>query len=264
MAYRARLHRRFNNMEDDYQNNDSNDGVYRDDYSSQEDDTESEDKNDDANSRNNIRNQSSRSRVTWNGHMITSMGNSTRLGSSLHGTNLSLMMTYKQYRTVVGIEITNWTKYHLTSPELNIYSGYVSMPPVSVRPGHKEGMIAHKHGYTMTGSSGIVSWLIRNKEKRVVIVWRSPFLASNTMAVCLTTVGKDTHDSSWFNIITQRKPDANLKYESFTYDNVIKEIMIEDGDFQICGSMGTSHKPEVKITVRPTNMLDLSVAAGIQ
>ncbi|CAG2215772.1 unnamed protein product [Mytilus edulis] len=209
--------------------------------------------------RNNTRNQSNWSRVTWNGHMVTSMGESTRLGSSLHGTNLSTMMSNKLYRTVVGIEITNWTRYHLSSPEVNIYSGYISMPPVSVQPGHKECMIAHKHGYTMTGSSGIVSWLIRNKEKRVVVVWGSPFIASNTMAVGLTTAGKDNHESSWFNTITQGKSDANLRYEPFTYDNAIKEIIIEDEDFQICGSMGTSHKPEVKITVRPTKMVDLSI-----
>lgn len=260
----SRRHNRFTFRMDDTLNNASNEDVSRFVSSSQEDDTESEDRNDDANTRNNTRDQSNMSRVTWNGHMVTSMGKSTRLGSSLHGTNMSTMMTNTQYRTVVGIEITNWTRYHLTSPEVNIRSGYISVPPVSVQPGHKESMIAHKHAYTMTGSSGVVSWLIRNKERRVVIVWRSPFLASNTMAVCLTTVGKDNHDSSWFNIITQMKTDANLKYKCFTYDNVIKEIMIEDDGFQICGSMGTSHKPEVKITVRPTNRLDLSIADGIQ
>lgn len=111
----------------------------------------------------------------------------------------------------------------------------------------------------MTGSSGIVSWLIEKREKRVVIVWGSPFIASNTMAVGLTTAGKDNHESSWFNTITQGKSDANLRYEPFTYDNAIKEIIIEDKDFQICGSMGTSHKPEVKITVRPTKRMDLSI-----
>ncbi|XP_071126466.1 tereporin-Ca1-like isoform X1 [Mytilus edulis] len=257
MAHQSRRHRRFAKAEDDSQNNDSNDDVSV--HSSQEDDTESNGRNIDANIRNYTRNQSTSSRVTWNGHMLTSMGDSTRLGSSLQGTNLSTMMTNKHYRTVVGIEIANWTKYHLTSPEVNIYSGYISMPPVSVRPGQKEGMIAHKHGYTMTGSSGIVSWLIEKREKRVVIVWGSPFIASNTMAVGLTTAGKDNHESSWFNTITQGKSDANLRYEPFTYDNAIKEIIIEDKDFQICGSMGTSHKPEVKITVRPTKRMDLSI-----
>ncbi|XP_063414984.1 tereporin-Ca1-like [Mytilus trossulus] len=256
MASISRRHNRFSNAADDSQNNDSNDGV-------SEDVTESEVRNDDANTRNTTRNQSSGSRVTWNGHMLTSMGASTRLGSSVQGTNLSTMMTNKHYRTVVGIEISNWTKYHLTSPEVYIYSGYISAPPVSVQPGQKEVMIAHKHGYTMTGSSGIVSWLIKDREKRVVIVWGSPFIASNTMAVGLTTVGNDNHDNTWFNTITQRKSDTNLVYKYFTYNNSIKEILVEDDDFQICGLMGTSHKPEVKITVRPTNKLDLSTV-GLQ
>ncbi|CAC5420805.1 unnamed protein product [Mytilus coruscus] len=196
-----RRHGRFRFIKDDFQNNDSNDDVYRVVSSSQDDDTESEDRNDDASTSN-----------------VSMPPVSVRPGQKEGMVNILVSITGSQN---VKQEIES-----MYSIYLDIYSGYVSMPPVSVRPGQKEGMIAHKHGYTMTGSSGIVSWLIRNKERRVVIVWRSPFLATNTMAVCLTTVGKANYDSSWFSIIIQRKIDANLKYKCFTYDNVIREIMI--------------------------------------
>ncbi|XP_052076300.1 tereporin-Ca1-like isoform X3 [Mytilus californianus] len=213
---------------------------------------------DETNMGNNSNEHTSKGRVTWNSHKMKSMRDSTRLGGSLHGTSLSTLMAYTHYSIVVGIEITNWTKYRLTKPKSKTYSGYISTPAVSVRPGHKEAMIMHKHGYTTTGSSGIVSWLIQHKERRITIVWNSPYFSSNSMGICLTTVGNDTHNDSWFNIISKKQQDEKLKYEFSTFSDTSSEMMIEDDDFQIFGSMGTSSKPEVKITLRPTMTHDLS------
>lgn len=110
----------------------------------------------------------------------------------------------------------------------------------------------------MTGSSGIVSWLIQSKERRIAIVLKSPFFSSNKMGICLTTVGNDTYNDSWFDIVSNKQPDEKLKYKFSTYSDTSSEMMIEDDDFQISGSMGTSSKPKVKITLRPTMTFDLS------
>ncbi|XP_052076301.1 tereporin-Ca1-like isoform X1 [Mytilus californianus] len=201
----------------------------------------------------------SMSPVTLKSEMTKSMDDATDCGHSLHGINLSTLMTNKHYSIVVGIEITNLTNNRLTKPKTKTYSGYISTPAVSVRPGHKEAMIAHKHGYTMTGSSGIVSWLIQNYERRLVIVWKSPYFRSNSVGICLTTVGNETHNDSWFNIIrNNQKCKKQLKYKFSTFDDTSDEIMIDDGDFQVFCSMGTSSKPEVKITLRPTTTQDQS------
>ncbi|CAC5420803.1 unnamed protein product [Mytilus coruscus] len=214
---------------------------------------------DETNTGNNSTEHKSKDRVDWNSHMKKSMSASTRFGQSLNGTNLSTLMTNKNYGIVVGIEITNWTKYHLTEPKTKTCSGYISTPAVSIGPGHQEAMIVHKHGYTMTGSSGIVSWLIENKRRRIAVVWKSPYFRSNSVGICVTMVGNETHDNSWFNVISNKQQDEKLKYQFSTFSDTSDEIMIEDNDFQLFGSMGTSSKPEVKITLRPIMTNDLSI-----
>lgn len=104
----------------------------------------------------------------------------------------------------------------------------------------------------MTGSSGIVSWLIRNTEKRLVIVWTAPFFTSNTLGIGLTTAGNDDHNDEWFDTISEKKVSSNvLTYKSLSYGDKIGEIIIEDDEFKLFGSMGTSNKPEVRITLCP-------------
>lgn len=104
----------------------------------------------------------------------------------------------------------------------------------------------------MTGSSGIVSWLIQDKEKRLVVVWKSPYFLSNSFGICLTTVGIETHKDKWITIIRNNQKCAELKYKFSSIGERSDEIMIEDDGIQICGSMGSSSKPEVKITLRST------------
>ncbi|XP_063414259.1 tereporin-Ca1-like [Mytilus trossulus] len=192
------------------------------------------------------------SRATSKPEMTSSVDEKIECGNSLHGTSLSTLMTNKHYSIVVGIEITNMTRYHLIKPKTKTHSGYISTPAVSVRPGYKEAMIAHKHGYTMTGSSGIVSWLIQNKEKRLVVAWRSPYFSNNWVGIGLTTVGSDTHYDSWFKIMrNNQQGQTQLKHKFSTFSDSSEEMMIEDDDFKVICSMGTSSKPEVKITLCP-------------
>lgn len=104
----------------------------------------------------------------------------------------------------------------------------------------------------MTGSSGIVSWLIQGTEKRLVVIWKSPYFSSNTLGICLTKNGHDMHKDEWFNVIRNKRHSTDLKYKFSAFCEKSDEIMIEDEGFQIYGSMGSSSKPEVKITLRST------------
>lgn len=102
----------------------------------------------------------------------------------------------------------------------------------------------------MTGSSGIVSWLIQNNEKRLVVVWRSPYFSNNGVGIGLTTVGSDTHDDSWFKIMrNNQQRQTQLKYKFSTFGDSSEEMIIEDDDLKVICSIGTSSKPEIKITL---------------
>lgn len=91
-------------------------------------------------------------------------------------------------------------------------------------------------------------------------MWKSPYFGSNSVGLCITTVGNETHDNSWFNVISNKQQDEKLKYQFSTFSDTSDEIMIEDNDFQLVGSMGTSSKPEVNITLRAKMTHDLSIS----
>ena len=69
------------------------------------------------------------------------MSESTVLGSSMRGGNLSTLIENKNYSIVCGIEVQNWTKYELKEARSTVTSGHLSSPPVSISPGHKEAMV---------------------------------------------------------------------------------------------------------------------------
>ncbi|CAG2215768.1 unnamed protein product [Mytilus edulis] len=64
--------------------------------------------------------------------------------------------------------------------------------------------------------------------------------------------GHDTHKDEWFSSIRNKRHSTDLKYRFSAFGEKSDEIMIEDEGFQIYGSMGSSSKPEVKITLRST------------
>lgn len=207
-------------------------------------------------------------RIDWNGldgRLVQSLRASTVLGSSIKGTNLSSIMSNVKYGIVCGIEVTNWTKFELTDPAFSAKSGFVSSPPVSIQPNTIEIVITHKHGYTMTGSGGIVSWLVKGKSRRIFVMWESPYFTSNSLAVGITKIGVQTHNEAWFNQI-EKNPKSSHQEFNFTharFKSTCSQTMVDDDEFEILGMMGSSGKPEVRITFRPKRMMDLSTIAEI-
>lgn len=46
------------------------------------------------------------------------------------------------YRVMCKIEVENWTKYTLWSPDSHINAGIIEFPPVAVRPGQREMFVS--------------------------------------------------------------------------------------------------------------------------
>ena len=72
--------------------------------------------------------------------------------------------------------------------------------------------VTHKHGFTMTGSSGIVSWLVEKNCKRIVVLWSSPFFSKNKLAVGITN-GIMKHDETWYTKIMKGLQIDNLNHK---------------------------------------------------
>jgi hypothetical protein len=128
--------------------------------------------------------------------------------------------------------------------------------------------VGHKCGYTATGTSGTASWLINGSGRRLVVMWSAPFnfdFYSNRMAFGFTKKGCKIHDKNWFQTMYYNKnvgiksggtPRMNLK--KMVCRNTCEEIIVEDDIFEMSGTMGTSHKPEIKIIVKPKHWENLA------
>jgi hypothetical protein len=99
-------------------------------------------------------------------------------------------------------------------------------------------------------------------------MWSAPFnfdFYSNRMAFGFTKKGCKIHDKNWFQTMYYNKnvgiksggtPRMNLK--KMVCRNTCEEIIVEDDIFEMSGTMGTSHKPEIKIIVKPKHWENLA------
>lgn len=181
-------------------------------------------------------------------------------GTSLAGTTMSGLMN-NGYSVTCGIEIENWTRFPLTHPMSSIGGGYLSVPPQAVLPSKREAMVSHKNSGTATGTYGTVSWLIKDNNRRVVVMWSAPYNFnhySNWMGVGITTAGVTTHNNNWFDLMYYRSSDRDLGFSREEYYYTVNTILYRDAKFEIRGTMGSSHKAEAKIKVIPINEDDLA------
>nr|UYP38769.1 mytiporin 2 [Mytilus galloprovincialis] len=164
------------------------------------------------------------------------------------------------YAVVCTIEVENWTKYPLMLPEARNNGGIIKSPPVVVLPGQKEQFIAHKTGHTATGTFGTASWLISSARKRAVVMWSCPYsfdFHSNWLGVGLTDRGCTDH-RNWYGQMYYRSSGGGLNFRRGEYYYHTRTISIRDSEFEVVGIMGTSHKANVRIIVRPRELRDLA------
>lgn len=86
-------------------------------------------------------------------------------------------------------------------------------------------------------------------------MWSAPFnfnFYSNWMGLGITK--EDVHNKSWFKNMYNKEMIPELKiYKIGEYYYGSKEIIVEDEDFELRGTMGTSHHPTIKLYLKPKN-----------
>ncbi|CAC5389202.1 Tereporin-Ca1 [Mytilus coruscus] len=164
-----------------------------------------------------------------------------------------------RYSVMCTIVIENWTKYILVDPDSRINGGKIPSPPTVVGPGKKEMFVAHKK-CTATGTYGTASWLISSTDQRAVIMWSCPYNFNhhkNRLAVGLTEKGTTKH-KDWFDQMYKKESGSNLHFVREEYDNHTKTISNKGDNFEITGTMGTTHVTEAHIIVRPLTIIGLA------
>ena len=158
-----------------------------------------------------------------------------------------------EYSVVCGIEIENYTKWPFTSPMSSMEYGYFKKPPVEVMPGMKECWVCHKNAGTASGIFGTASWLINNYE-RLVVMYCCPYnfdFSVNYLAVGFT----NNHNKSLTNDMYYNKETFFKRGEYYYTAN---PVTYRGKKLTVRGTLGTSHKPEGKISVFPNSYDDLS------
>ncbi|XP_060074368.1 tereporin-Ca1-like [Ylistrum balloti] len=178
-------------------------------------------------------------------------------GSSLAGTTVSALTSSGGYSVACGIETANWTKYTLEKPMAFNDGGLIKTPPIDILPGVKEAMITHKTGGTATGTYGSVSWVVN--DRRVVVMWSVPFnhdYYQNWLGVGLTKPGKTKHDKSWYKTMYYQSNTSELSFIRKKFYTDVNPVTISDEDFEVEGTIGSTHIADAHIVVRPRNEKD--------
>jgi len=94
-------------------------------------------------------------------------------------------------------------------------------------------------------------------------MWSAPFnfdFYSNCMAFGLTKKGYKIHNRNWFQKMynNNKLGTATMNFKRMECRNTCEEIIVEDDIFEISGTMGTSHQPEIKIIVKPKHWENLA------
>lgn len=91
-------------------------------------------------------------------------------------------------------------------------------------------------------------------------MWSCPYNFNhyeNWLGVGLTHEGT-THHSNWFDAMYYTKPISNMRYKIDSYYYHTRTISVKDNQFEIIGSMGTSHHARAHIVLRPIEFDDLA------
>nr|UYP38785.1 mytiporin 22 [Mytilus galloprovincialis] len=162
-----------------------------------------------------------------------------------HGEDIDSVIQTLNYTIVCGIEIKNSTKHTLHSPRTIVQWGFLLSPPsTAIKPGGKGHFIGHKHSAGVTGTTGVVSYLIGETDWRMVIMWSAPYnfdFFDNRLAVGFI---KSRDDSNIYNRMYYENDDKFSRDNYCRSCNIIKD---ERDGFVIQGIMGTSHKSKVEV-----------------
>ncbi len=99
-------------------------------------------------------------------------------------------------------------------------------------------------------------------------MWAAPFnfhFYSNRMALGFTEEGSTNHGENWFQAMNYNQNEGiisggmpRINFQRMVYGDTCQEMIVEDDIFEMSGTMGNSHKPEIKIIVKPKHWKNLA------
>jgi len=132
------------------------------------------------------------------------------------------------------------------------------MPQGVILPGEKEIMQGHKVHLSTHGACGVACWRVDCSRSVLAVMWSIPLHFSfwtNWMAI---GIFPDTMEitKEMFDLMYRGEQD-----ERFIRRNFYKELTpvnFENEEFHIIGTMGSSHKSILKVSVFPKKLNDLA------
>jgi hypothetical protein len=110
--------------------------------------------------------------------------------------------------------------------------------------------------YSVWGTSGTVSWKIKNR--RIVVLWDMPYtfkLGRNQLFLKITNEGVLDHTDLWYDSI-RLGGDINTPTQqnsSGTFDARIKDVETNCDSFRVLARMGSAHKSVITVNVQRGN-----------
>jgi len=152
------------------------------------------------------------------------------------------------------LEVNNMTKWRLWPDKTYIHWGSISSPPTFILSGEKGAISGHNtegdyDGHYATGATGVVSWKIGDTGKKLAIMYTLPYQfkkLKNKLSIAIVDESQKINQKFCQRMIT----DTKLATLKVFYDE-IKPIDVKSDKFHVIGTMGTSHRCEIKIVFMP-------------
>lgn len=209
--------------------------------------------------------------------VISSVAGALAVGNSFIGYNMKQFLHGSDNLIVkVGMIVNNLSKHTFTDPKWTTRHGLCEKAPlpIGILNGTKEVMTFTQHGPNYfpknvpkkKSSAGIVSWVISSRfrkvlvKRRLVIMWLSPgrftSKSKNTLAIGMTKNGHNFRDSFYDDMLNNKNTNDLTFARSEFYKAGGTLVYNDDQDYQIIGTMGSTHKTEIQIYIVPKRKED--------
>ena len=136
-------------------------------------------------------------------------------------------------------------------------NGKIKSGPALVRAGRKEIWELHKTEVIVSGSSGILTYQMENSNETIAIVWDAPFsfeIHSNNLAIGVIDgqVAIDEFEQFFDDLDENRRLNFSSCYQKGQhYFLTTDPCEVSSTNFNITGTMGTNHHPQLLVKMLP-------------
>merc|ERR1712223_197567 len=176
-----------------------------------------------------------------------------RTGSSV--ASVAEEFTNAPFSVKFKLDFENHTDQTLWLSEADVNYGHLQSPADTIPPKSREAAIGHKTGNTATGCSGTMVWQIGKGRTKcfVRLMYSVPYNQnwhSNHLAVGISQYWYKNEDKNdLFNLMYNGSGD----FKRGEFFGTVEGISFKKGKYTIKGSMGTSHRPIIKIQLYEDN-----------